>query len=379
MKNKIIYITQKINYKKLAFRVSQIIATLVENLCKHIFLLVARINKNITLLLISVFIFTLIAGCNISTPKKLTQSDFYFDTIISITLYSNQDCEKIFDNCFALCEKYEQMLSKTISTSDVSKINTSNGNTVTVSEETSFLLEKALYYSKLSNGSYDISIAPVSAIWDFKNQDTPSIPNADDIETLLEYVDYKNIHLNNTEVTLAKPNVAIDLGSIAKGYIADKLQEYLSTEKAITGGVINLGGNVLAFGSKPDNTPWNIAIQKPFGEQNAPIGSITTSGISVVSSGIYERYFKINNSIYHHILDTTTGYPIDNNLYQVTIITPSSTDADALSTTCFSLGLEEGLALVESLENVEAIFIDSNYNITKSSGIDSLYNFKLYE
>ena len=165
---------------------------------------------------------------------------------------------------------------------------------------------------------------------------------------------------------------------IAKGYIADQMKAYLN-QKGITSGYINLGGNVLALGAKTDGSAYTIGIQRPFGEENEAIASVSITDQTVVSSGVYERYFEVDGTRYHHILDTATGYPYDNGLLEVTIITGASVDGDGLSTTCFSLGLEDGMALVESLDATEAIFITDDYEVHTSSGMGTVIPYEILE
>ena len=174
--------------------------------------------------------------------------------------------------------------------------------------------------------------------------------------------------MEGTTVTLLDPESQISLGFIAKGYIADKLKEYLLSEN-IRSAIINLGGNLLAVGVKPDGSPFQFGIQKPFDTQGTPVTVLSVSDKSAVSSGIYERYFYQNQVLYHHILDASDGYPVQNNLLGVTILSDSSTVGDALSTTCFVLGPEEGMQLIESLDEVEAVFVTKDYALHYSSGL----------
>ena len=178
-------------------------------------------------------------------------------------------------------------------------------------------------------------------------------------------MDYRNVQVEGNTVTLKDPNSAIDLGGIAKGYIADKLKEYLESE-GIKHAIINLGGNVLTLGGKLNGEPFRIGIQKPFDESGAPITSVEATDLSVVSSGNYERYFEVDGKIYHHILNPKTGMPYDNHLYGVTILSKTSVDGDALSTVCYSLGLEKGMELIKSLDGVEALFITDDYKLHDS-------------
>ena len=183
-------------------------------------------------------------------------------------------------------------------------------------------------------------------------------------------MNYENIIIRDNTVKLADPQAGIDLGAIAKGYIADRIKDYLE-EEGVRHAMINLGGNVLAMGSKLDGSDYNIGIQKPFDETGEPITSVKISDKSVVTSGIYQRYFKADGKIYHHILDPNTGYPCENNLYSVTILTDSSLTADALSTTCFLLGYDRGMKLINQLDNVDAVFITNDNQIHYSKNFQN--------
>ncbi len=316
---------------------------------------------------LTIFILTSLVSCDSKNDNKaVSKTDFYFDTVITITLYENKP--ELIDKCFDICNDYENMLSKTIEESDVSKINQANGKPVAVHSDTIELINKSLYYSKLSHGSFDITIGAVSSLWDFTS-DTPVIPNNASIQSALEKVDYNNIIIKDDTVSLSCDGASIDLGGIAKGFVADKLKEFL-IDNGITNGIIDLGGNILLIGSKPDSSNYNIGIREPFSDTNGNIAVVRASDKSIVSSGNYERYFYDENGrLYHHILDTSTGYPIDNSLNGVTIISDSSVDGDALSTTCYSLGLDEGLKFIENNDNVEAVFIDKDNQLTLSSGL----------
>lgn len=308
------------------------------------------------------------SGCTSPSAKEpISKSGIFFDTLISIKIWGTND-SSILDDCFALCTKYENKFSRTISDSEISKINKSGGVPVEVSDETIELIQKGLDYGNLSNGAFDITIAPLSSLWDFKNN-TGEIPADSLIQEAKSHVNYKNVVIDGNTVQLLDSKASLDLGGIAKGYIADRLKEFLR-ENNIEHAMINLGGNVLTIGGKPDDTPFHIGIQKPFAEQNETITSIPVTDHSVVSSGVYERYFKKDGKIYHHLLDSATGYPKENNLLSVTILSDSSADGDALSTTCFTLGLEKGMELINRLDNVDAIFVTDDYQLHYSEKIN---------
>jgi len=305
-------------------------------------------------------IILLLCGCSITKKEPLSRTGFHFDTIITITLYDSKD-DKILNTCFDYCKEFENLVSRTVKSSDISMVNHANGQPVEVSDTTIELLKKGIKFGELTDGAFDITIAPLSELWDFKNN-PGNIPSEADINEALSHVNYKNIVIEGNTVTLTDPEAAIDLGGIAKGYMADQLKKYLLNE-GVTSAIINLGGNVLTIGAKPNGTSFNIGIQKPFDEQNETITSVQVKDSSVVTSGSYERYFKVDATIYHHILNTETGYPCSNGLLGVTILSEESIDGDALSTTCFALGLEEGQELIASLEGIDAIFVTEDFEI----------------
>lgn len=293
---------------------------------------------------------------------------FYFDTIVEINIYCNLDKgNEILNKSFDICKYYEELLSKTKEGSDIYNLNNSGENGVNVDNETLSIINKSLYYSELSNGNFDISVQPLLKLWNFKSEDKV-IPNQKDIDENLEFVNYKNILVNKNNVKLKKNGMSIDLGGIAKGYIANKIKEYLVSE-GVSSGIINLGGNVLCVGKKDNGEDFRIGIQKPFSDRGEVLGVVKVCGKSVVSSGIYERFFKKENKIYHHIISPKDGKPFESDLIQVTIVSDDSMDGDALSTIALSLGEEEGLKLINSINDVEGIFINKNGSIKFTDNI----------
>ena len=311
----------------------------------------------------------LLSGCSgLPRERSQTYTDTLFDTVISVQIFDSVD-EDVLEGCEKLCKKYDSMFSNKIEDSEISRINSAGGNPVEVSKETIKLIKKGIYYSEMSDGVFDITIAPVSNLWDFKAE-TPLVPSPEAIAEAVSHVNYENIIIRDNTVKLTDPHAGIDLGAIAKGYIADRIKDYLE-EEGVRHAMINLGGNVLAMGSKLDGSDYNIGIQEPFDETGEPITSVKISDKSVVTSGIYQRYFKADGKIYHHILDPRTGYPCENNLYSVTILTDSSLTADALSTTCFLLGYDRGMKLINQLDNVDAVFITNDNQIHYSKNFQN--------
>lgn len=296
-----------------------------------------------------------LSGC--STPPKSERQQFtglYFDTVVQVTAWGASD--EILEECEELCSRYERLFSRTIEDSDVSRINAAQGKPVEVDEETAALIQIGLDYGELSEGKFDITIGAVNSLWKFQDNTEKALPDPAALSEALSHVDDRNVKIEGNTVTLTDPQAQIDLGGIAKGYIADRLKEFLQ-DSGVEHALINLGGNVLALGGHYDGTPFEIGIQKPFAEKNEVLTTLEISDQSVVSSGNYVRYFEKDGKIYHHILDTATGYPCENDLLQVTILSDSSVDGDALSTTCYALGLEKGMEFIETLDGVEVIFV----------------------
>lgn len=306
-------------------------------------------------------------------PDVSSREGFAFNTVVQISLYDEEEKnrEDILDECMELCAKYESILSRTRQDSEVYGINKAAAETkddsitVAVSEPVQELVEAGLRYAGLSQGGFDITIGAVSQLWDFTS-DEPEVPSRQEIAEGVAKVDISGCKLVGNMLTL-KQGTVLDFGGIAKGYVADKLKDYLK-ESGISHALINLGGNVLLLGGKSDASPFAIGIQKPFGQQNETLGAVEAKDISVVSSGVYERYFEKDGKRYHHILNPETGMPYENNVLGVTVLAPTSLEGDGLSTTCFALGIEEGIRLVDSLENIEVMYVAENGEQYFSSG-----------
>lgn len=308
--------------------------------------------------------FTLSACTPASTP--VTKSSFFFNTYITITFYSETDAA-YFPQCEAMCRKYESLLSRTVEGSDIYKINHANGESVIVSDETAALINDALSFSELTDGAVDITVAPLMDLWDFTSDKTDKIPPSDsEITEALKHVDYKNLSVNGNEITLSDPNASIDLGFIAKGYIADKLKEYLVSQ-GVKSALINLGGNIQLIGCKPDGDDYIIGVKKPFTTTDETLTSLPLRDTSFVTSGIYERCYEYDGSFYHHILNPKTGYPVNSGLNQVSVLCNNSETADALSTTLMLLGKKEGMDFLSNHDfKAHAIFVDSSNTMTYS-------------
>lgn len=295
--------------------------------------------------------------------KSLNKDGYYFDTYVNLTVYSSKD-SKYLDECLKMCEKYDALFSPTIEGSDVYNINHAAGESVKVDPETYYLLQRAIEFCEETDGAVDITIAPLMDTWGLSHESgilseagitgNKSKPSDIKVHDALKNVDYRNVILEDDyTVRLNNPETRIDLGFIAKGYIADKLKEYL-VSKDVKSAIISLGGNVVVIGTKPDGSDYNIGIKDP-DNSGEIIESLKANNSSVVTSGTYERYVEYDGIKYHHILDTATGYPVDNGIKSVTVLSDSSLEGDALSTVCLILG-EEGSKDILTKYNAKAVF-----------------------
>ena len=323
-------------------------------------------NKRLLIVVLSMIILIMCSGCakEKELPKQ-TEVGFYLDTVITLTAYTEDS--QVLKDALTECGRYEQLLSRTVEGSDVWRINHAGGEPVEVSDDTAEILRCAIRIAGLSGGAFDVTIAPVSTLWDFTSG-AAVLPDAETIAKAAELVDYTKIELNGNTVKLPA-GMMIDLGGIAKGYIADRVAEYLE-KRGVKHAILSFGGNVVAVGLKPDGSPWTVGIQDIDGSTGKSMLKTKVSGGSVVTSGIYERGFDLDGVRYHHLLSPETGWPVQNELASVTILSESSMECDALSTTAFILGTEEGIRLIESLKGVEAIFIARDRTVTCTSGAE---------
>lgn len=324
-----------------------------------------------------IFCCIFLIGCASENTTPISISEFKLNTIVTITIYDSQNTQ-LLEECMAICDRYELLFSRTNPESELYRLNhrelNSLNGTYNLSSDTAALIEKGLEYSRLSDGAFDITVAPLSDLWNFTSS-SPKAPDAGRLQSVLPLVDYKNIELRGQSFRFLQDKTALDLGAVAKGFIADEIKAYL-TSQGVNSAMINLGGNVLCVGNKPDGTAFKIGIQKPFADRNETIATMEITDKSVVSSGIYERFFEENQRLYHHLLNPKTGYPYNNGLISVTIISDLSVDGDGLSTACFALGLEKGMALIESLPQTDAIFITEDYEMHYSKDFETIYKIK---
>ena len=330
-------------------------------------------------LLLSLMIITY-TGCGDKEPVSDTR--FCLDTACEIKIYGmkEKEAEEIVDEAFVRINEYENMLSKTVQGSDIYKINTARGKAVEVSADTAELIGMAVDMGRLSGGAFDITIGRITDLWDFKSE-KPKLPAAENIEKALSSVDFTQIETEKTKdgkasVRLENPEAQLDLGGIAKGWIADRTGEFLE-KNGVEHAIINLGGNIAVIGEKEEGTPWSIGIERPYSDRTEIMGMVEAADATVVTSGIYKRMFKKDGKLYHHVLNPDTGYPVRTDLEAVTIVAAKGNSAfcDGLSTICLMLGKDKALELIERLrqENpdmkLEAALTDKEDDTVKIGGM----------
>lgn len=309
-----------------------------------------------------------LGGCG-REEQKYVETRLLLGTTCNVTIFGG-DPDTAFEAVFDRIKQIESRMSVNVQESEVSRINDRAGNQpVRVSPDTLFVIQRALRVSRLSGGAFDITVGPLVTLWGIGNEGA-RIPDEGEIESLLPLVDYRKVTVDEEAMTvyLEEPGMRIDLGGVAKGYAADEAVRILE-ELDVSRGIIDFGGNIEVFGEKPGREPWRIGIQKPDADRGSYVGIAEVGEAAVVSSGTYERYFIEGGKRYHHILNPSTGYPVRNSLESVTVVHPSSTDADALSTAAFSFGLEEGMAMIEGIERAEGIFLTEDKRVILTSGL----------
>ncbi|MBO5552248.1 MAG: FAD:protein FMN transferase [Lachnospiraceae bacterium] len=294
--------------------------------------------------------------------EEASRTGLYFDTPVTIRIY-DENAEALLDGCFEICDELQGVLSAYESSSELYRLNNRNSSAVEVSEALSECIKMGIEAGNMSGGEFDITIYPVSSLWDFRSGEG-RVPDASDIKKALRHVDYTGVKAEGGVIELRDSGAKIDLGAVAKGYISGRIRSYLR-ENGCDGAVINLGGNVSTVGVKPDGGSFKVGVQKPFEDRGAVSAVVQMQEGCIISSGTYERYFVQNGITYHHILSAGTGYPADTGLVQVTVIGNDDMLCDTLSTVGILLGRERTETLLdEKGYDVGLIFTEDDGRMT---------------
>lgn len=314
----------------------------------------------------------LILSCS-SGAKPQTRVEFLLGTACSITVY-DRAAPELLSRAFARVKEIEDRMSTGIAAGDIGRINAGAGQrAVSVAEDTFLVVSAALEFARLSGGAFNLAVGPLVSLWGIGTE-AARLPRPEEIAAALGRVDYRKVQLDEgaRTVYLEEIGMGLDLGAIAKGYAADEAVRILH-EGGVERAVIDFGGNIVVMGSHPAGRAWRIGVQNPDQPRGAYLGILEVQETSVVSSGVYERFFTgPDGRRYHHILNSESGYPVDNELSGVTVVSRDSIVADALSTTFFALGLPVGLELAERIEGVEALFITTGRELYATSGLGAI-------
>lgn len=299
---------------------------------------------------------------------------FAMDTYMEVDAYGDNG-EKAVAKAEKEVNKLDSILSTGKSTSEISKLNKNKKQVV--SADTMSLIKESVKISKETNSAFNPAIYPLMELWGFTTKNY-YVPKDNEIKTLLNHMDIDNIKIDErkNEVSFKDSNMKIDLGAIAKGYTSSKIIDIFK-ENNVKSGMVTLGGNVQVLGKKPDGSLWKVGIQNPIGEDEY-LGVLQTSDKAVITSGGYERNFTKNGKTYHHILDPSNGYPANNGLTSVTIISSDGTLADALSTSLFVMGKDKAINFYKkSNYNFDFILYTSDNKLIISDGIEDIFSSDL--
>lgn len=311
------------------------------------------------------------------TPRAVSRSIQSLGTVITITIY-DRPRNRYFQESFDIVREIHDLMSLEVDGSDLVRVNRSAGReAVTVHPHTFEVLKNAVEIAEHSSGAFTALIEPLVSLWDIAGD--PRIPDDSEIAAALLLMNPDDLVLlpptdsqDPPKVFLKKEGMGLDLGAIAKGYAADLAADYLR-EQGVGQAILDFGGNIVTIGRKNEERSWLIGIQRPDNPRGTYLGTLPSADTSIVTSGVYERYFIRDGRRYHHLLDQETGFPAVNNLQGVAIVSDRSIIADAYSTAVFVLGLEAGRSLVEATEEIDAIFITTDNRIHLSSGLPDAF------
>lgn len=309
---------------------------------------------------------SILAGC---APKEISQDFYAMDTVMNITAYGDSDAQDAVNRCVSYINELEADISRTKDSSDVSALNASAGQTVTLSEQTADVLSNALRLAQETEGQFDPTVAPLSDLWKIGTEDA-AVPQQVDIDAALPAVGYQNVSLDGTKATM-QAGAKLDLGGIGKGYAADHVAQILR-DAGVESAHISLGGNIYVLGEKDRGVPWTVGITDP-DKKEEYMATLKVSDTSVVTSGDYERYFEQDGKRYCHIFDPKTGYPAETDLRSVTVVSPDSTMADAYTTALFVMGFDKAWEFCQQ-HDVQAVFVLDDHTVRVTDGLKDSFS-----
>lgn len=348
-----------------------------QDYCGCIYSRGARMRGKKPAALLSMLILSLLILCVACTaeteenpPKSgegiIQREIFAMDTIMDLTVYG-EAADEAMEDAVALIQELDQKFSVTNEKSDMAKLNTAKGEKTGVSADTYSLIEQCQEVSKKTDGLFDISIYPLVKAWGFTTDDM-HVPSDKEREQALSAVDYRKIKLLKENTIQISPNMQLDLGAAAKGYLSQRLME-LFRDRHVNSAIVSLGGNVQTIGNKPDGSEFVVGITDP-SDGVSIYGTLSVSDKAVVTSGIYQRYFEENGVRYHHIMDKRTGMPAENDLSSVTVIADNGMAADALATALYVMGEKEAVEFQKKHPEIALILIRKDGSFWQSEGVN---------
>ncbi|MBU3199031.1 FAD:protein FMN transferase [Clostridium estertheticum] len=339
------------------------------------------IIDNVLIIIIAlIFIILILIFITGNNKKSYIVREFYsLGTSNQLKVYGKKATKAIEESIIKVCE-IDNKMSVFKEESEISKISINAGNKPQiVSNDTYYVIQKAIKYCTLSEGAFDITIKPIVALWGI-GKEGQQIPSGNEVKEKLKIVNYKDIVIdkNDRSIFLKNKKQEIDVGGIAKGYAADEVKNVM-IKNGIKSALINLGGNILTLGTKIDGTPWSVGIQDPFKTRGEFALTISVINKSVVTSGNYERYFEVEGKRFHHIINPSTGYPSESDIVGATIISDNSIDGDGLSTGVYIMGVQKAIKLIEEIEGVDAILITKSKEIYVTSGMKGKFTITSHE
>ena len=304
-------------------------------------------------------------------PEEYSDNLFAMDTYMSLTAYGTGAKEAVEESKKEI-ERLDNLWSISSEDGEIYTIN-QNGKS-DISKDTAEILQCATTLYKSTGGAFDITVYPLMKLWGFTTGNY-KVPEENNIKETLALVNQEQINLNTKagSVTLGEGQ-KIDLGGIAKGFTSNRVMK-MWKNAGITSGMVTLGGNVQVLGSKPDGSPWKVGIRNPESTESDMIGILQVTDCAVITSGGYERYFEEAGKEYHHILDTSTGYPAENGLISVTIVSQDGTLADGLSTALFVKGKEDAITYwKQHKEEFDTVLMEDNGAIYVTEGLEDKFS-----
>ncbi len=328
-------------------------------------------NKKIILIAVFAVFLLILTACGNSGEELPEAKDnaFLMDTLVQMRAHG-ENADLAVEESMQRIREIEDLMSKTIETSDIYKLNNNPQTEIEIDQQSLNVLRKAVEYAEITEGDFDPTIGALVELWGVGTE-AAAVPAESELEKAMANTGYHYLNLDDNSAEITKAGVKLDLGGIAKGYAAEEVKKVVQKYN-VEHAFVNLGGNVLVIGDKVDGSPWKIGIQDPREGRGNVMAVVDAVDLTIVTSGNYERYFEEDGKLYHHIIDPKTGYPAENNLLSVSIISGNSFDADALSTAVYVMGLEKGMKFIENMEDIDVMFITKELHVYLSTGLKDI-------